>query len=86
MNHYHYIDHYEPIKFPNQKFDKGYALTNFDPSELPTYEKALEVCGRDDIWIEKESYPGTPSGCYSLWAKTECDCSDFWEEFYKLKK
>lgn len=67
-----------------------YYLTNTRQEKLPLVEEAIALSSRHDIHTDPEPMPGTPPGVnldqFSIWVKTDCDCSDFWQVYRSLEQ
>lgn len=62
-------------------------LTNFDRCELPIYETAIKLYGKNDVYIDENAY--LPDGqkdetAYALRCTEDRDYSDFWKVFDKV--
>jgi len=65
----------------------GTGITNFNPTMLDVYQKAINEHPGLGLWIEKRPMSG-PSlkGDYSLHRHATGDLSLFWETFERIKE
>lgn len=71
------------------EFTEDNLLTNFHARQLSLYLKAVEEYGDTTIYISSVAYDISGKSLreyYSLRTEVNCDRSDFWKLFNKLRK